>query len=54
MDIYINAITLIKKQNNPNYVFTEVIKDLDNVINKYPNLSGAKEIKEIIQLEIKK
>jgi hypothetical protein len=53
MDIYINAITLIKKQNNANSVFAEVINDLEKEINKNPNLMGAKEIKEIIQLELK-
>lgn len=53
MEIYINAITLIKKQNNPNYVFAEIIKDLEKEINKNPSLKGAKEIKEIIKLEIK-
>lgn len=53
MEIYINAITLIKKQNNPNYVFAEVIKDLEKEINKNPSLKGAKEIKEIIKLEVK-
>ena len=30
MEIYINTITLIKKQPNPQYVFGEMIKDIDN------------------------
>lgn len=51
MDTYINAITLIKKQNNPDYVFSEVIQDLQNVINKNPELTGASDIMEIIKME---
>lgn len=51
MDTYVNAITLIKKQNNPGYVFSEVIKDLDNVLSKNPDIAGASEIKEILEME---
>jgi len=51
MDTYINAITLIKKQKNPEYVFSEIIKDLRNVMYKKPRLSGASNILEIIEME---
>lgn len=51
METYITAITLIKKQPNPNYVFKELIKDIDNAFIKKPDLSGAKEIKELIQIQ---
>ncbi len=53
MDVYIDAITLIKKQPNPSYVFSEVVKDLDNLIRIIPNLAGASNIRELIVLEIK-
>lgn len=51
METYITAITLIKKQPNPDYVFKELIKDIDNALIKKPNLSGAEEIKELIQIQ---
>ncbi|GGB65819.1 hypothetical protein GCM10007424_02190 [Flavobacterium suaedae] len=51
MDTYVNAITLIKKQPYSEYVFKEVIKDIDNVLIRYPNIKGAREIKKIIELQ---
>lgn len=51
METYINAITLIKKQSNPNYVFNEMIKDIDNAKKLRPNLSGADEIKQLIEIQ---
>lgn len=51
METYINAITLIKKQPNPGYVFGEMIKDLDNAKKIKPELSGADEIKKLIQVQ---
>lgn len=54
MEIYINAITLIKKQSNPNYVFNEIIKDINNALTKKPDLSGADDIKQVIELQMKK
>ena len=53
MDTYIIAITLIKKQNNPDYIFSGVIKDLENVLKTNPDLSGASDIKELIEMERK-
>jgi tetratricopeptide (TPR) repeat protein len=50
-ETYVNAITLIKKQPNPNYVFEEIIKDIDNVLKINPNLNGANEVKRLIQLQ---
>lgn len=51
METYINAITLIKKQPNPDYVFGEIIKDIDNAKKIKSNLSGADEIKHIIEIQ---
>lgn len=51
METYINAITLIKKQHNPEYVFGEMIKDIDNAKKIKPELSGADEIKQLIQIQ---
>lgn len=50
METYINAITLIKKQPSPEYVFTEMIVDLNNALELKPGLNGAEEIKQIIQI----
>ncbi len=51
METYINALTLIKKQPNPDYVLGEIIKDIDNAKKLNPNLSGANEIKQLIQMQ---
>lgn len=51
METYIDAITLIKKQPNPAYVFSEMIKDIDNTLIIKPNLAGAEEIKQLIQMQ---
>lgn len=51
METYINAITLIKKQPNPAYVFSEMIKDINNALKIKPNLAGAAEIKQLIQMQ---
>ncbi|NMH86918.1 tetratricopeptide repeat protein [Flavivirga algicola] len=47
-ETYINAISLIKKQPNPDYIFKEVVKDIDNALKVNPELKGAQEIKKII------
>lgn len=49
MDVYINAIMLIKKQPNPNYVFDEILKDINKVISSNPNIKGVDDIKQLIQ-----
>jgi tetratricopeptide (TPR) repeat protein len=51
METYINAITLIKNQPNPNYVFGEMIKDIDNALKIKPDLKGAEEIKQLIKIQ---
>lgn len=51
MEVYVNAITLIKKQQNPDYVFNEMIKDIDNALKVQPDLAGANEIKQIIEMQ---
>ena len=51
METYIDAIPLIKKQPNPDYVFSELIKDIDNALKIKPDLKGAKEIKKLIKLQ---
>lgn len=53
MDTYVTAITLIKKQPRPKYVFAELIKDLDKEILKNPNFSTAKSIKELMEMEMR-
>jgi len=51
METYLDAIPLIKKQPNLDYVFNELIKDIDNALKIKPDLKGAKEIKKLIQLQ---
>lgn len=51
METYINAITLTKKQPNPNYVFGEMVKDIDNALKIKPDLKGAEEIKQLIKMQ---
>lgn len=51
METYIDAIPLIKKQPNPEYVFREMIKDIDNALKIKPDLNGANEIKKLVQLQ---
>jgi len=41
MDLYIDAITLIKKQPHSNYVFNEMIKDIDNATLLKEDLSNC-------------
>lgn len=53
METYINAITLIKKQPNSNYIFNEMIKDIGNAKKVKPDLSGADEIKQLIKMQLK-
>ncbi|MCG2611812.1 hypothetical protein LZZ90_09880 [Flavobacterium sp. SM15] len=53
METYVIAITFIKKQQNPKYIFTELIKDLDREIMKNPNFSSAKSIKELMEMELR-
>jgi tetratricopeptide (TPR) repeat protein len=51
METYIEAITLIKKQEQPIYVFKEAIKDLDNILRFNPKLKGAQEIRQLLSLQ---
>ncbi|WP_324024579.1 tetratricopeptide repeat protein [Maribacter sp. BPC-D8] len=51
METYIQAITLIKKQPNPTYFFKEMIKDINNSKKIKPNLTGADEIKQLIEMQ---
>lgn len=51
METYIEAITLIKKQSNPNYVFNEMIKDINNAKKTKLFLNGADEIKLLIEMQ---
>ena len=51
IDTYIEAITLIKKQSQPNYVFSEMIKDINNAKKIKPELNGADEIKQLIEMQ---
>lgn len=51
IEIYIDAITLIKKQPKANYIFKEIIKDINNAILIKPNLIGANDIKQLIELQ---
>jgi tetratricopeptide (TPR) repeat protein len=51
-ETYIDAITLIKKQSQPRYVFNEIIKDLDNVLKVNSELKGANEIKNLLKLQL--
>ncbi|APX99726.1 tetratricopeptide repeat protein [Lacinutrix venerupis] len=51
METYIEAITLIKKQPNPSYVFGEMIKDIENAKKLNPDLNGADEIKQLIEMQ---
>lgn len=53
VETYIEAITLVKNQPNTAFVFNEMIKDIDNAKNKYPNLTGADQIKQLIQLQLR-
>lgn len=53
METYIDAITLVKKQPQPDYVFKEMIKDIDKQLTINPELSGANELKTLIELQIK-
>ena len=51
MKINIKAITLMKKQPNPNYICKEMIKDIDNAKKIKPELNGADEIKQLIEMQ---
>ncbi|WP_152537463.1 tetratricopeptide repeat protein [Aquimarina pacifica] len=51
METYIEAITLIKKQPNPTYIFGEMINDIDNAKKIKPGLNGADEIKQLIEMQ---
>lgn len=51
-ETYINAITLVKKQPNPNLIFREMIHDIDKAIKTNPDLKGAVEIKKLITAQL--
>ncbi|MAB38684.1 MAG: hypothetical protein CL528_01855 [Aequorivita sp.] len=51
-ETYINAITLVKKQPNPNRIFREMIHDIDKAIKTNPDLKGAVEIKKLITAQL--
>lgn len=48
MDIYITAITLIKKQPNSDYYIQGAIDDIENALTSNQNIVGAKEIKQVL------
>ena len=48
MDVYITAITTIKKQPNSTYYLQGAIDDIDKVLKSNPNIEGAKEIKQVL------
>lgn len=50
-ETYINAITLVKKLPNPNRVFREMIKNIDNALKIKPGLKGAEEIRGLIEMQ---
>jgi len=52
LDYYLEAITQIKKDKiNAKHYFSELIKDIENAKQKYPDLSGYEEIVEQLQRE---
>ncbi|WP_131459946.1 hypothetical protein [Aequorivita vladivostokensis] len=51
-ETYIIAITLVKKQPNPNRIFREMIHDIDKTIKTNPDLKGAVEIKKLITAQL--
>lgn len=51
METYINAIMLIKKQPNSEYIFGEMVKDIENAQKINPDLTGVDEIKKLIQMQ---
>lgn len=48
MDVYITAITVIKKQPNSNNYLKAIINDIDRILKTNPNIIGAKEIKQVL------
>ncbi len=48
MDVYIAAITVIKKQSNSSYYLQNAVDDIDKELTKNPNIVGAKEIKQVL------
>ena len=48
MDVYINAITVIKKQPNSNYYIQGAIDDIEKALTSNLNIVGAKEIKQVL------
>ena len=54
-EYYVEAITDINKNKNTSkYIFTEVLKDIENAKIKYPDLKNFEEIKAILEQEIQK
>lgn len=53
METYVNAITLITQQPYSEYIFVELIKDIDKALLIKPNLSHANDVKELMQMQVK-
>ena len=49
---YIEAIPLIHKGYEPDYIFAELIKDIENVLLERPDLESLKEIKALLEIEL--
>lgn len=52
LDVYIDAILLIKSQTNPRNVFQELINDIDKYARPYLGIDEVKYIREILSLEL--
>lgn len=50
-EVYVNALLLIKKQPKKDYVLKEILKDLRNLLLVKPDISGAKEIIDLINIQ---
>lgn len=53
METYVSAITLITQQPYSEYIFGELIKDIDKALLIKPNLSHANDVKELMQLQLR-
>ena len=52
IDVYVHAISLIKKQKKSLIYLKALLKDIEDELKKNPNLPGGIEIKELIELEM--
>ena len=49
MDSYVNAITIIKKNKDAPVIFGGMLRELDSVLVKKPELTAAEVIKQLIE-----